>query len=82
MLCKNILVAVLKTPAMKQICFLFILVACSLAVFSQKNGLVKGIAYDTISRKAVAGATITVLVKKESSLLKFSMTDNSGRFFF
>ena len=66
---------------MRQFSFLFILIACSLAVYSQKNGLVKGIAYDTISRKAVADATITVLVKNDSSLLTFGMTDNAGRFF-
>ena len=66
---------------MRQFSFLFILIACSLAVYSQKNGLVKGIAYDTISRKAVADATITVLVKNDSSLFTFGMTDNAGRFF-
>ncbi len=66
---------------MRQFSFLFILIAISLAVYSQKNGSVKGIAYDTISRKAVADATITVLVKKDSSLLTFGMTDNAGRFF-
>ena len=65
---------------MRQFSFLFILIACSLAVYAQKNGSVKGIAYDTISRKAVADATITVLAKKDSSLLMFGMTGNDGRF--
>ncbi|MGZ8524423.1 MAG: outer membrane beta-barrel protein [Chitinophagaceae bacterium] len=47
---------------------------------AQKNGSLKGVAYDTLSGKAVADATITVLVKKDSSLFTFGMTDNAGRF--
>ncbi|MGZ8509427.1 MAG: carboxypeptidase-like regulatory domain-containing protein, partial [Chitinophagaceae bacterium] len=47
---------------------------------AQKNGSLKGAAYDTLSGKAVADATITVLVKKDSSLFTFGMTDNAGRF--
>jgi hypothetical protein len=48
---------------------------------AQKNGFVKGVAYDTLSGKPVADATITILVKKDSSLFTFGMTDDAGRFF-
>jgi hypothetical protein len=48
--------------------------------FSQKNGTVRGIAFDTISKQPVAGATVTVVEKKDSSLVSFTMTDNSGSF--
>jgi Outer membrane protein beta-barrel family len=58
----------------------FLIIFCSASVLAQKNGSIKGLAYDTLSRKAVADATITVLVKKDSSLLTFGMTDNAGRF--
>ena len=47
---------------------------------AQKSGAVKGIAFDTISKQAVAGATITVLEKKDSSLVTFTMAGNDGRF--
>ena len=47
---------------------------------AQKNGSIKGVAYDTLSNKAIADATVTVLLKKDSSLLTFGMTDNAGRF--
>ena len=66
---------------MKQINCLFLsFFLFSLTAFSQKNGSVKGVAYDTLAKKPVAGATITLLAKKDSSLVSFTMTDNSGRF--
>ncbi len=51
----------------------------SAQVFSQ-NGSVKGVAFDTSINQAVPNATITVLKKKDSSLVTFSMADNNGRF--
>ena len=66
---------------MKQFYFFSVLLVCSITAYTQKNGSVKGIAYDTLSKKAVSDATITVLVKKDSSLFTFGMTDNAGRFF-
>ena len=62
---------------MKQagILLLSILFFCS-SVLSQNNGIISGTAYDTVSHKAVGNATITLLLKKDSSLVTFSMTDN------
>ena len=61
--------------------FLVLLSACfTTALSAQKNGVVKGLAFDTISKQPVAAATITVLEKKDSSLVTFSMTGNDGRF--
>jgi Outer membrane protein beta-barrel family/Carboxypeptidase regulatory-like domain len=61
--------------------FLLILSVCfATALLAQKNGSVKGLAFDTISKLPVAGATITVLEKKDSSLVTFTMTGNDGRF--
>src|SRR5215467_4522110 len=45
-----------------------------------QRGTVKGLAFDTISKQPVSSATITVLQKKDSALVTFGMTDNSGRF--
>jgi len=53
---------------------------CHLAIQAQKNGTVKGVAFDTISKTTVPDATITILQKKDSSLVSFGMTDNAGRF--
>ena len=51
-----------------------------LTLFAQKNGSVKGLAFDTISKQPVGAATITVLEKKDSSLVTFTMTGADGRF--
>src|SRR5688572_29015303 len=48
--------------------------------FAQKNGSIKGIAYDSLAKAPVASATISVLERKDSSLVTFTMTDNGGRF--
>ena len=48
--------------------------------FSQKNGTVSGIAYDTSLHQFVPNATITVLKKSDSSLVTFTIADNDGRF--
>ena len=65
---------------MRQFYFIVVLLVWSVSLFAQKDGSVKGIVYDTLSRKSVADATITLLLKKDSSLFSFGMTDNAGRF--
>jgi hypothetical protein len=55
-------------------CFLY-----SLTV-AQKNGVVKGIAMDTLVKQPVVSATVTLLQKRDSSLVSFTMTDNKGQF--
>ncbi|MET0394143.1 MAG: outer membrane beta-barrel family protein [Chitinophagaceae bacterium] len=56
------------------------LIAIAIAASAQKNGSIKGIAFDTLGKQAVPSATITVLDKKDSSLITFTMTDNLGGF--
>lgn len=65
---------------MKKIYLLLSILGMALAASAQKNGSVKGIAFDTLSKQPVASATISVLDKKDSSLVTFTMTDNTGRF--
>lgn len=76
-LCKNIFVA--QIFAMRQIITLFSFIFFSVQAFSQ-NGTVKGVAFDTSINQAVPNATITVMKKKDSSLVTFSMADNNGKF--
>jgi len=58
---------------------LFFFAFCTIAA-AQKNGTVKGIAFDTLGKQPVSNATVTLMQKKDSSLISFTMTDNSGRF--
>jgi 5-hydroxyisourate hydrolase-like protein (transthyretin family) len=60
-----------------------LLLACCLTfinAYAQRNGTVKGTVLDTAARRPVASATITLLQKKDSSLVSFIMTDDKGRF--
>lgn len=65
---------------MKKIYLLLLICFCALASLAQKNGSLKGILYDSVAKQPVAAATITVLQKKDSSLVTFTMTDNKGHF--
>ncbi len=66
--------------AMRKMFFLFLLICFTTLLFAQRNGTVKGVAFDTISKQPVAGATITVLEKKDSTLVTFTMTGSDGKF--
>jgi Outer membrane protein beta-barrel family/Carboxypeptidase regulatory-like domain len=59
-----------------------LLIACCFvfAAQAQKTGSIKGILLDTIAQQPVAAATITLLKKKDSSLVTFTMTSNKGNF--
>jgi 5-hydroxyisourate hydrolase-like protein (transthyretin family) len=64
---------------MRQILFFPVFFFCTIS-FAQKNGTIKGVAFDTTLRLPVNNATVTLTQKKDSSLLSFTMTDNNGRF--
>ncbi|MFX1708911.1 outer membrane beta-barrel family protein [Chitinophaga sp. CC14] len=64
-----------------QKCYLWLLICClSLAANAQKNGVIKGVVSDTSAGRPVASATITLLKKKDSSLVSFIMTNEKGSF--
>ncbi len=65
---------------MQKIYFLLIACCLGLAVHAQKNGAITGTVTDTIAQQPVISATITLLKKKDSSLVSFTMTDNKGHF--
>src|ERR1044072_115803 len=64
---------------MRRILFVPVFFFCTIA-FAQKNGIIKGIAFDTAVRQPVSNATITLMQKRDSSLISFTMTDNNGKF--
>ena len=65
---------------MRKIYLLVLTFFVATLLLAQKNGSVKGLAFDTISKQPVSAATITVLERKDSSLVTFTMTGNDGRF--
>jgi hypothetical protein len=65
---------------MKKIYLLLLTCFCALVSQAQKNGSLKGILYDSVAKQPVVSATITVLQKKDSALVTFTMTDNKGHF--
>src|SRR5579862_1220818 len=65
---------------MRKIC-LSLLGLCFITPLSaQNNGSVKGIVFDTAARLPIAAATITILEKKDSALVTFTITGNDGSF--
>ncbi len=65
---------------MKQFYSILILLFFSIISWAQKNGSVKGIVMDTLAKQPVASATLTILNRKDSSLVSFSMTNDNGQF--
>jgi len=65
---------------MRKIYFSLLFLFYTSNLLAQKYGSVNGIAFDTLSKQAVAAATVTVLEKKDSSLVTFTITDNAGKF--
>lgn len=49
-------------------------------VSAQRIGTVKGVLTDSLSKQSIPGATLTLMQRKDSSLVSFTMTDASGRF--
>ncbi len=68
---------------MRKLYLLLLLLICCFTVkmvTAQKNGTVSGRLMDTLVNKPVAGATVTVLDRQDSSLVSFTMTDVEGNF--
>jgi Outer membrane protein beta-barrel family/Carboxypeptidase regulatory-like domain len=66
---------------MKRFYFLLLFItAFYVNASSQKQKTLKGIAFDSLANQPVANATVTVLNKKDSALVSFTMTDNAGLF--
>lgn len=65
---------------MRKLYLLLLFLGAIQTATAQKNGSVSGKLIDTAINKPIAGATITVLDKKDSSLVSFTMTANDGSF--
>jgi hypothetical protein len=60
--------------------YLLLLTLCITGSALAQKGAVKGNLYDSLAKQPVGSATITLLKKKDSSLVSFTMTDNKGFF--
>lgn len=49
-------------------------------LFAQKNATVKGVVFDTASKKGLSYATVTVLDSQDSTLVNFTKADSTGKF--
>ena len=67
---------------MRQLYILLATLVFSLCATAQKNGSIQGIAFDSLSRQPIESATVSLMEKKDSSLVSFSVTDNNGKFEF
>ncbi|MEO5682832.1 MAG: outer membrane beta-barrel family protein [Chitinophagaceae bacterium] len=56
------------------------LISSLLTVHAQKQGSIKGSIIDTVSGEPLGGATVTILLAKDSSLVSFSRTGSNGLF--
>ncbi|MHA4843078.1 outer membrane beta-barrel protein [Flavitalea antarctica] len=73
----------MRRPPTINLAFLLVISFLSfgpLSAQAQRNGSLKGIAYDSVAKQPIGGATVTLLRKKDSSLVSFTMTDNKGSF--
>lgn len=61
-------------------CLLFCCLFFATGLLAQQKGVLKGRVYDSTAQQGVNGATITLLDKKDSSLVSFTMADNAGNF--
>lgn len=64
---------------MQKSCILAICCCFNFAATAQKKGSIKGTVTDTASQP-ITSATVTLLQKKDSSLVSFTMTNNKGYF--
>jgi len=67
---------------MKVFSIFFIIFLCCQTAEAQRNGIIRGTLTDTAMKRPVSFATVSLLQKKDSSLVSFVMTDDNGHFEF
>lgn len=65
---------------MKRTVLIFLLALVYTISAGQKTGSIRGVVMDTLSKQPVSGATVTLLLQKDSSLVSFTMTNSAGIF--
>ena len=65
---------------MAKIFFVPLLLILPALATAQKNGTARGMLYDTLAKKPVTNATLTLMKQKDSSLVSFTMSNEKGNF--
>ncbi|MES2848482.1 MAG: TonB-dependent receptor, partial [Bacteroidota bacterium] len=61
---------------------LFVFLSCSLCTLNAQVNTIKAIVTDETNKKPLRGTTISLLLRKDSSLVKTTLSDSSGKFEF
>jgi hypothetical protein len=69
-----------KTTNMQRIFTLLVFILIASFSFAQKNTTVKGTVYDTLSKKGLSYATISLVNARDSTLINFVRADSTGNF--
>lgn len=64
----------------KLLLFTLLFAICFVATAQKYNGIVRGTLKDSASREAIHDATVSIITAKDSSLLSFTVSSNSGFF--
>ncbi len=67
---------------MKKLYLIFILCLFAVKPFAQQNGSIKAVVFDSVLKRPVPYATVSLLQKSDSSLVSFALTDENGKFEF
>jgi len=67
---------------MHRIIALLLIVVLPQIILAQKSPIVKGTVYDTLSKKGLPYATVSLVYAKDSTLYSFTRADSSGNFSF
>lgn len=65
---------------MKFILITFLLLGCITAGFAQNHAIVKGIVVDSLNKKPLELSTVAIVNVKDTSLIAYTLTKNTGRF--
>jgi hypothetical protein len=69
-----------KTTNMQRFFTLLVFSLITSFSFAQKNTIVKGTVYDTLSKKGLSYATVSLVNAKDSTLISFMRVDSTGHF--
>src|SRR5215213_2166835 len=64
----------------KLLIFALLFTSCFFAIAQKNNGIVRGTLKDSASKHPLNDATVSIISAKDSSLISFSLSSNSGFF--
>jgi len=65
---------------MQKFFLLLLITAVSVTTYAQKFSTIRGTVFDTVSKKGLSYATVSLVAAKDSTLISFTRADSSGNF--